>query len=83
MKGRLIKMAIMLDPCFKCLSVVQNLLGRGNAIWLATKYDARIVIPFLMVCFEQLNLTIVNASTTIAVVDVGEDFEENMFGVGA
>jgi hypothetical protein len=36
-----------------------------------------------MVCFEQLNLTIVNASTTIAVVDVGEDFEENMFGVGA
>jgi hypothetical protein len=33
-------MAIMLDPCFKSLCVVENLLECGNAIWLATKYDA-------------------------------------------
>jgi hypothetical protein len=33
-------MAIMLDPCFKSLCVVENLLERGNAIWLATEYDA-------------------------------------------
>jgi hypothetical protein len=64
-------MAIMLDPCFKFLHVVDNLLGHGNAIWLAITYDARIVIPPLMVCFEWLNLTIINTSTTVAVVDVG------------
>jgi hypothetical protein len=71
-------MAIMLDPCFKSLRLVEYLLGHGNAIWLTIKYDARIVIPLLMVCFERLNLTTVNASTTIVIVDVGEDFEKNM-----
>jgi hypothetical protein len=36
-----------------------------------------------MVCFEWLNLIAINASNVNAnVVDVGEDFEENMFGVG-
>jgi hypothetical protein len=45
-------MAIMLDSHFKFLRVVENLLGRGNAILLAIEYDARIVIPLLMVWFE-------------------------------
>jgi hypothetical protein len=76
-------MAIMLDPCFKSLRAVENLLGRGNAIQLVAKYDARIVIPLLMINFEQLNLTTINASITVAIVDVGEDFEEKMCGVGA
>jgi len=36
-----------------------------------------------MVCFEWLNLIAINAFNVNAnVVDVGEDFEENMFGVG-
>jgi len=77
-------MAIMLDPHFKSLRVMENLLGRGNAIRLAIEYDARIVIPLLMVCFEQLNpYIVVNASIVTITVDVGEDFEENMFDVGA
>jgi hypothetical protein len=33
-------MAIMLDPCFKSLCVVENLFECGNAIRLATEYDA-------------------------------------------
>ncbi len=53
-------MAIMLDMHFKSLCVVENLLGRGNAIQLAIEYDARIVISLLMVYFEQLNPTIIN-----------------------
>jgi hypothetical protein len=77
-------MAIMLDPCFKFLCVVENLLGGGNAIQLAIEYDARIVIPLLMVCFEQLNpYIVINAFIATVTVDVGEDFEENMFDVGA
>ncbi len=76
-------MAIMLDPHFKFLHVMENLLGHGNAIWLAMEYDAKIV-TLLMVCFEWLNLTTINASTVIATIDVmDEEFEENMFGVGA
>jgi hypothetical protein len=58
-------------------------VGTWECIRLATKYDAKIVIPFLMVYFEWLNFTTVNASTIVVVVDVGEDFEENMCGVGA
>jgi hypothetical protein len=76
-------MGIMLDPCFKSFRVVENSLGHGNAIWLATNYDARIVILLLMVYFQLLNLTTVNACIIVVVVDVGEDFEENMCGVGA
>jgi hypothetical protein len=36
-----------------------------------------------MVYFQLLNLTTVNACIIVVVVDVGEDFEENMCGVGA
>jgi hypothetical protein len=45
-------MAIMLDLHFKSLCVVENLLGCGDSIQLGTEYDAIIVIPLLMVCFE-------------------------------
>jgi hypothetical protein len=76
-------MAIMLDLRFKFLHVMENLLGHGNAIRSATKYDVRIV-TILMVFFERMNLTTINASIAIATIDVvGEEFEENMFDVGA
>jgi hypothetical protein len=77
-------MAIMLDLRFNSLHFVENLLGCGNTIQLANEYDARIVIPLLMVCFEQLNPYIaINASIAIIAFDVGEDFEENMFDARA
>jgi hypothetical protein len=76
-------MAIMLDLCLNSLHFVENLFRCGNAIWLATEYDAKIVIPLLMFCFEQLNRIAVNASIAIVAVDVGEDFEENMFDARA
>ncbi len=37
--------AIMLDPCFKALRIVESLVGHGNVIILASEYDAKIVIP--------------------------------------
>jgi hypothetical protein len=40
--------AIMLDPCFKALCIVENLVGRKNAIQLAFEYDVKVVL-FLMV----------------------------------
>ncbi len=76
-------MAIMLDPHFKSFRIVENLLGCGNAIQLVTEYDVSIVIPLLMVCFEQLNPIAINALVVVVVDVVGEEFEENMFGVGA
>jgi hypothetical protein len=45
-------MAIMLDPCFNALWIVENLVGHMNAIKLTFKYDDKIVIPLLMVRFE-------------------------------
>jgi hypothetical protein len=45
-------MVIMLDQCFKALHVVENSVGCGNTIWLASKYDVKVVIPFLIVCFD-------------------------------
>jgi len=41
-----------------------------------------VIVPLLMVCFDQLNLVAI--TSTIATIDVvGLELEENMFGVGA
>jgi hypothetical protein len=74
-------MDIMLDPHFNILHIVESLVGHENVIKLASKYNDKIVILLLMVCFEQLN-----PSTIIVVVvvdDVRLELEKNMFGVGA
>jgi hypothetical protein len=43
---------IMLDPCFKSLQVVENYVGHGKVIHFAFKYDAKTMIPLLMICFD-------------------------------
>ncbi len=50
---------------------------------MAFKYDVKVVVPLLMVCFDQVNPI---AITCVVVVDFARlelEFEENMFGVGA
>jgi len=54
----------MLDPQFESLWVVKNLVGCENAIWLAFKYDSKVTIPLLMLCFETLNPTIESYKST-------------------
>jgi hypothetical protein len=63
----------MLDLHFKSLWIVQTYVGRGNAIHFAIKYDVKVVIPLLMIVFEQLN-PIVQAQI-IALID-GFGFED-------
>jgi hypothetical protein len=48
-------LALMLDPHFKSLWVVENFVGHGNVIHLITKYDVKEVIPLLMTLLDQLN----------------------------
>jgi len=50
--------ALMLDPRFKCLRVVENYVGCRACICLATEYDANAVILLVMTMFEVLNPTI-------------------------
>ncbi len=71
----------MLDPCFKVLRIMKNLMGCRNAVQLASEYDAKIMILLLTMCFEWFNPNIVATATTKD--DVGLKFEENMFGVGS
>ncbi len=70
----------MLDPRFKSLQVVENLVGHENAIRFVSKNDLKPMIPLLMICFETLNPTIKACTSTNH-----NDFEEkgNMFKVGA
>ncbi len=44
--------AIMLDPCFKTLRIVKNYVGHGVVIHFVSKYDAKVMIPLLIVCFD-------------------------------
>jgi hypothetical protein len=41
-------LALMLDPCFKSLRVVESFVGHDNAIRLATEYDVKKIILFLI-----------------------------------
>jgi hypothetical protein len=48
----------------------ENLVGHGIAIWLVSKYDVKVVIPLLMMCFDWLNF-IVNAYVVTSLDVVG------------
>jgi len=73
--------AIMLDPWFKHLCVVENYVGWGNTICLAFEYDVKGVIPLLMVCFHQLNLIVQECSINGPSEELNEE-DNNIFGVG-
>ncbi len=49
-------LAIMLDPHFKYLWIIENYVGHGATICFAFEYDAKVVIPLLMAYFDRLNL---------------------------
>ncbi len=57
----------MLDPHFKSLQVVENYEGHMETIRFAFKYDAKIVIPLLMICFGWLNPI---SQTCVVTIDV-------------
>ncbi len=56
-------------------------MGCENVIKLASKYNDKIVILLLMVCFEYLNPSTI--TIVVVVDDVGLELEKNMFGPGA
>jgi hypothetical protein len=62
------RMAIMSNPCFKALHIVENLVGCGNAIRLASEYDVKVDVLLLMVCFDWLNLVV--GTFAIATINV-------------
>jgi len=49
---------------------------------LASKYDVKVVVLLLMVCFDWLN-HVVGTYVILAIDDARLKLEENMFGVGA
>jgi len=48
-------LALMLDPHFKSLRVVESFVGHGNVIHFITEYDVKEIIPLLMAFLDQLN----------------------------
>jgi hypothetical protein len=77
-------LALMLDSRFKFLRVVESFVGCGNAIRFSTEYDAKEVIPFIMIFFNQLN-PIVEAIVALCDEPTShmEKEDNNMFGVVA
>jgi hypothetical protein len=51
-------LALMLDPRFKSLRVVENYVGCVAYIRLVAKYDVNAIIPILMTMFKVLNTNI-------------------------
>jgi hypothetical protein len=80
-------LALMLDPRFKSLRVVENYVGHGACSGLVVKYDVNSVIPFLMTMFDILNPTVQTCAIKIvgSIVRFGDFIEKdnNIFGVGA
>ncbi len=71
----------MLDPWFKSLQIVKKLVGHGDAIRLAFKYDLKIIIPLFMTCFVTLDPNI-ETWTQVGHGDELEDEGNMMFEVG-
>jgi hypothetical protein len=46
---------------------MENYVGCGEAICLASQYDVKTIIPLLMTCFDQLNPTSQGCGTIIDV----------------
>ncbi len=74
-------MAIMLDPRFKFPHIMEYLVRSGNIIQLVFKYDVKVVIPFFMACFDQLNLIAISY-VAVEVNVVKLELKENVFSVG-
>jgi hypothetical protein len=68
---------------FQVVACCEKLGGTWTAIWLASKYDVKVVSPLLMMCFDWLNL-IANAYVVTSFDVVGlYDLEKDMFSVVA
>jgi hypothetical protein len=48
-------LALMLDPRFKTLKCVTNLIGRDKAQVIMNEYDSKILIPMLAMVFKCIN----------------------------
>ncbi len=59
-------LTLMLDIHFKFLWVVESFVGRGNAICFAIEYDAKELIPFMMIVFYWMNPIV---ETIVAICD--------------
>jgi hypothetical protein len=44
-------LALILDPCFKSLRVVESFVGHSNAMCFTIEYHVKEVILFLMIVF--------------------------------
>jgi hypothetical protein len=63
---------------------MESFVGHRNAICLATKYDEKEVIPFLMTIFDRLNPIIEAIIPPFDKHNVQiKEEDNNMFGVGA
>ncbi len=48
-------LAIMLDPCFKNMKIIQDFVGNAHATQIVTNYDINIVCLLLLHVFFHLN----------------------------
>jgi hypothetical protein len=79
--------ALVFDPCFKSLWVLENYVGMGNVICLVIEYDAKVVIPLMMIIFYVLNFIIQASATQVDGSYVGvtmvEEEDNKILCVGA
>jgi hypothetical protein len=80
-------LALMFDPMFKSLKVVENYVGCGVYICLVVEYDANVVVRLLMIVFKVLNLIVQTCVVEVVgfVAGFGDFIEKynNIFNVGA
>jgi hypothetical protein len=79
-------LALMLDPRFKSLKVVENYVGCGACIHLVVEYDVNAMRSLLVTMLEVLNPIVQACGIEVIrfVVGFGDSIEKdsNIFGVG-
>ncbi len=71
-------LALILDPRFKTLKCVTNLIRRDKTHVIMDEYDSKILIPMLVVVFKCLNPSLVKTPPPQTHVE-----DESLFGVPA
>ena len=77
-------LALMLDPCYKELTIVGNYLGREEATHIAQEYDQKLLLPLLISMYRKKHEPVLVAAFELVEFDVHSVFGDAhvVFGAG-
>jgi hypothetical protein len=68
-------LALMLDPCFKCMDAVKAFVGWAKVMEMVAKYDTKSLMLLLVATFHLQNPSCVDPTDALVIVDEDSIFD--------